>query len=60
MPSNSTPYVLFRDDPAGQVRRFAAPLGIIQASTDAEFFPALEKLERARADGPWLVGHFSY
>ena len=60
MPSNSTPYVLFRDDPAGQVRRFAAPLGIIQASTDAEFFPALEKLERARADGHWLVGQFSY
>ena len=60
MPQSSVPSIVFRDDLAAQERRFEQPSTIVQARLASEFFPALDQLERARADGKWLAGYFSY
>lgn len=54
------PFVLFRDDKAGREVHFARPSAIISAVGPADFAPALEQAERARADGKWLAGYVSY
>lgn len=56
----SAPFVLFRDDRAGQEVLFEAPREIIVAHGADDFFPALEAAEKARAEGKWLAGYFSY
>jgi para-aminobenzoate synthetase component 1 len=53
-------FVLFRDDTTGQVMLFADPAEIIIARSRAEFFPALARMEAARAQGKWLAGYMSY
>jgi para-aminobenzoate synthetase component 1 len=52
--------ILFRDDIAGEERRFADPAAIITADDAGSFFPALEALEQAHQAGKWLAGYFSY
>lgn len=54
------PFILFRDDFFGNEVLFDSPREIIVAKSAAEFFPALEAAERARAGGKWLAGYFSY
>ena len=54
------PFILFRDDFAAQEVLFDEPSEIIVADRSEEFFPALERAERARAAGKWLAGYFSY
>ncbi|SCB31738.1 para-aminobenzoate synthetase component 1 [Rhizobium miluonense] len=39
---------------------FADPAEIITARTRAQFFDALERMEKARQDGKWLAGHMAY
>lgn len=39
---------------------FASPREIIRADCPADFFPALERMEKAQADGFWLAGYMSY
>jgi para-aminobenzoate synthetase component 1 len=56
----STPFVLFRDDPAGRELLFADPVEILAPETPAAFFAALEAAEEARRAGKWLAGYFSY
>lgn len=53
-------YVLFRDDSTGQVMLFADPAEIIVARTRAEFFNALDRMEKAKAKGQWLAGYMAY
>lgn len=55
-----TPFVLFRDDPAGHELLFARPHDIIAAEQPEDFFPALERLQDAHEEGKWLAGYFSY
>jgi len=52
--------MLFRDDVAGQTLLFECPSEIIAPTEPADFFPALERLEKARANGKWLAGCLSY
>jgi para-aminobenzoate synthetase component 1 len=54
------PFILFRDDFSGKDVLFDRPRQIIVADTAADFFPALDAVERARAAGKWLAGYFSY
>ncbi|HHZ10911.1 MAG TPA: aminodeoxychorismate synthase component I [Rhizobiales bacterium] len=54
------PFILFRDDFSGNDVLFERPGEIIVADAAADFFPALDALERARAAGKWLAGYFSY
>ncbi|MGF7005535.1 aminodeoxychorismate synthase component I [Aminobacter sp. BE322] len=54
------PFVLFRDDPAGQELLFEAPDEIIVAHHAGDFLPALEKAQAAHDSGKWLAGYFSY
>jgi para-aminobenzoate synthetase component I len=60
MPAPSSPFVLFRDDPAGRELLFAEPVEILAPTTPAAFFAALDKAEEARRSGKWLAGYFSY
>jgi para-aminobenzoate synthetase component 1 len=57
---SEAPYILFRDDKAATVTLFAAPSEMIVARTAADFAPALERMEAARANGHWLAGYMSY
>lgn len=54
------PYILFRDDTTEQVMLFADPAEIIVASTPAEFFSGLARMEEAKAAGKWLAGYMAY
>ncbi len=56
----SAPYILFRDDFAGSEVLFDQPRKIIVAEKAEEFFPALEAAQKAREQGKWLAGYFSY
>ncbi|WP_378948858.1 aminodeoxychorismate synthase component I [Mesorhizobium sp. ANAO-SY3R2] len=56
----SAPFVLFRDDRAGREVLFEAPREIIVAHSAEDFFPALAAAEKARNEGKWLAGYFSY
>jgi para-aminobenzoate synthetase component 1 len=58
--ADARPYVLFRDDSTGQVMIFADPAEIITARTRAEFFDALERMQKARQQGKWLAGYIAY
>ena len=58
--SDTQPYALFRDDTTGQCMVFAEPTEIIAVHRAADFFPALERMERARAEGKWLAGYMAY
>ena len=60
MAASSSPFVLFRDDPAGRELLFADPVEILAPRTVAAFFDALEAAEKARRAGKWLAGYFSY
>ncbi|HTV71148.1 MAG TPA: aminodeoxychorismate synthase component I [Rhizobiaceae bacterium] len=60
MLDQSQPFVLFRDDVAGETLLFEQPSKIIAPTEPADFFAALGALERAKADGKWLAGYFSY
>lgn len=53
-------YAYFQDDLLGRSVLFANPREIIRADTPEEFWPALERMEKMRADGLWLAGYFSY
>ncbi|RJG44043.1 aminodeoxychorismate synthase component I [Mesorhizobium sp. DCY119] len=56
----ASPFVLFRDDPAGHELLFDRPHKIIVADTPESFFPALEAAQAAHDAGKWLAGYFSY
>jgi para-aminobenzoate synthetase component 1 len=56
----SSPFVLFRDDPAGRELLFARPLEILTAETPDAFLATLDAAEAARRSGKWLAGYFSY
>jgi len=56
----NAPYVLFRDDTTGTVTLFTEPEEIIVAHEVDAFFPALERMQAARADGRYLAGYMSY
>jgi para-aminobenzoate synthetase component 1 len=56
----TSPFILFRDDPAGRELLFEAPLQILAPETPADFHAALETAEAARHSGKWLAGYFSY
>ena len=60
MTEPASPFVLFRDDPAGQDVLFEAPRELIVAQGADDFFPALEAAQRAHDQGKWLAGYFSY
>jgi para-aminobenzoate synthetase component I len=57
---NYSPFALFRDDRAGKTLVFSHPREIVIARKAKDILPALERLERARADGSWLAGYISY
>ena len=50
------PYVLFRDDTTGTVTLFTEPEEIIVAHEASDVFPALERMQAARARGKYLAG----
>lgn len=56
----NAPYVLFRDDTTGTVTLFTEPEEIIVAHEVDAFFPALERMQAARADCRYLAGYMSY
>lgn len=56
----TSPYVLFRDDKTGTVTLFTEPDELIVANEADEFFPALERMQAARAGGKYLAGYMSY
>ncbi|MDQ1198631.1 aminodeoxychorismate synthase component I [Agrobacterium sp. SORGH_AS 787] len=56
----NAPYVLFRDDTTGTVTLFTEPEEIIAAHEVDAFFPALERMQAARAEGKYLAGYMSY
>ena len=58
--ANTSPFVLFRDDLAGNDLLFEAPSALIEAHDAADFLAALEQAEAARSAGKWLAGYFSY
>ena len=60
MPAPQTPFVLFRDDPAGREVLFDEPARIISAYAPENFFAALEVAQEAHDSGKWLAGYFSY
>ena len=58
--ADAIPYVLFRDDSTGHVMLFAEPAEIITAHARADFFDALDRMEKARRQGKWLAGYIAY
>ncbi|KAA3512064.1 aminodeoxychorismate synthase component I [Agrobacterium rosae] len=56
----TAPYVLFRDDTTGSVTLFTDPEEMIVAHEAEEFFPALARMQAARAAGKYLAGYMSY
>ncbi len=58
--ADAIPYVLFRDDSTGQMMIFAEPAEIIVAHTRAQFFDALDRMEKAKRQGQWLAGYMAY
>jgi len=52
--------VLFRDDFSGSELLFEEPSEILAPATEAEFFPALDRVEKLRRQGKWVAGYFSY
>ncbi|POO57489.1 aminodeoxychorismate synthase component I [Agrobacterium rosae] len=56
----TAPYVLFRDDTTGSVTLFTDPEEMIVAHEAEEFFPALARMQAARAAGKYLTGYMSY
>ncbi len=58
--TETSPYVLFRDDSASRTTVFAEPSRVITAHTAAEFRSGLIEMEKARAEGKWLAGFMSY
>ena len=54
------PFILLRDDPAGQERLFRNPVGLIRADRAEEVSDALTRIEAARAAGLWCTGYLSY
>lgn len=56
----ATPGVIFRDDAQQLQLTFEKPSQIIGAASVGEFQAALEASEKARRDGKWLAGYFSY
>ncbi|MCI9865401.1 aminodeoxychorismate synthase component I [Rhizobium skierniewicense] len=56
----TSPYVLFRDDKTGTVTLFTEPDELIVANEAEDFFPALERMQTARASGKYLAGYMSY
>ncbi|GES47608.1 aminodeoxychorismate synthase component I [Rhizobium dioscoreae] len=58
--ADAVPYVLFRDDSTGQMMIFAEPAEIIVAHTRAQFFDALDRMEKAKRQGQWLAGYMAY
>ncbi|MFU0505427.1 aminodeoxychorismate synthase component I [Pseudaminobacter sp. NGMCC 1.201702] len=56
----ASPFVLFRDDPAGHELLFDRPREIIVADSAADFFAALDAAQAAHEAGKWLAGYFSY
>lgn len=54
------PYVLFRDDTTGTATLFTEPEDIIVADEVDAFFPALERMQAAHAEGNYLAGYMSY
>lgn len=59
MPTTS-PFVLFRDDPAGRQLLFAEPSEILAPETPESFFSMLDAAQAAHDSGKWLAGYFSY
>jgi len=55
-----SPFILFRDDTTDQTMLFSEPSEIIIATDRADFFPALERMQDAKAAGKWLAGYISY
>ncbi len=53
-------FILFRDDTSDQTMLFSEPSEIIIANDRAEFFPALKRMQDAKAAGKWLAGYMSY
>ncbi len=60
MDQNSSPYILFRDDPAGRQMLFSSPIELIVARHVDEVIPALRRLEECKASGKWLAGYLAY
>lgn len=60
MDQNSSPYILFRDDLAGRLLLFAAPIEMVVARSVDEVIPALRRLEECKASGKWLAGYLAY
>ncbi|WP_145631936.1 MULTISPECIES: aminodeoxychorismate synthase component I [Rhizobium] len=58
--ADAVPYVLFRDDSTGEMMIFAEPAEIIVAHTRAQFFDALDRMEKAKRQGQWLAGYMAY
>lgn len=56
----ASPFVLFRDDPAGRDVLFEEPSKLIVANRPRDFEPAFEQVEAAHQSGKWLAGYFSY
>jgi para-aminobenzoate synthetase component 1 len=56
----TSPYILFRDDFSGDEALFDRPAEIIAADRAEDFFPALERAQRAHGAGKWLAGYFAY
>ncbi|TCL69716.1 aminodeoxychorismate synthase component I [Rhizobium sp. BK251] len=54
------PFILFRDDTTGENMLFANPQDMIVARSRAEFYPALDRMEEAKAAGKWLAGFMAY
>ncbi len=57
---DTSPFVLFRDDPAGQTLFFSKPDMVLAPATPEEFERDFSRLEEARREGKWLAGYLSY
>ncbi len=54
------PFILLKDDIAGEQLLFENPIEVITATTLLEFFEALDRLESARNQNLWSAGFISY
>jgi para-aminobenzoate synthetase component I len=57
---SDAPWILFRDDIAGQDIGFENPVELIVANNLSELEALFEKIELARLNGKWLAGYFCY